>query len=152
MIHFRQITTLLIVLKLWFCLIPRRTRAMVPFPACLPYLQKVTKVADLISDFVFLSVTKSVKSQIKNPFLDSAKGTHPKIHPIFLVVYSPKFRLETLILNLLPSTFTHVLMTPGKWLISRSQGDIAVWRLAKATGVQSLYPSLASSHRVTSCC
>ena len=87
MIHFRQITTLLIVLKLWFCLIPRRTRAMVPFPACPPYLQKVTKVADLISDFAFLSVTKSVKSQIKNPFLDSPKGTQPLYLNIWIKYY-----------------------------------------------------------------
>ena len=30
-----------------------------------------------ISDFMFLSTAKSGKSRIKNPFLDSPKGTHP---------------------------------------------------------------------------
>ena len=31
-----------------------------------------------MSDFTFLSTAKSGKSRIKNPFLDSPKGTHPK--------------------------------------------------------------------------
>ena len=29
----------------------------------------------------FLSTEKSGKSRIKNPFLDSPKGTHPEFHP-----------------------------------------------------------------------
>ena len=44
-------------------------------------LQKVTKVTNPISDFTFLSTAKSGKSRIRNPFLDSLKGTlsaHPK--------------------------------------------------------------------------
>ena len=44
-------------------------------------LQKVTKVTNPISDFTFLSTTKSSKSQIRGRFLDSVKGTlstHPK--------------------------------------------------------------------------
>ena len=40
--------------------------------------RKVTKVTNPISDFTFLSTAKSGKSRIKNPFLDSLKGTHPK--------------------------------------------------------------------------
>ena len=40
--------------------------------------RKVTKVTNPISDFAFLSTAKSGKSRIKNPFLDSPKGTHPK--------------------------------------------------------------------------
>ena len=40
-------------------------------------LRKVTKVTNPISDFAFLLTTKSGKSRIKNPFLDSSKGTHP---------------------------------------------------------------------------
>ena len=40
--------------------------------------RKVTKVTNPISDFTFLSTAKSGKSRIKNPFLDSPKGTHPK--------------------------------------------------------------------------
>ena len=40
--------------------------------------RKVTKVTNPISDFAFLSTAKSGKSGIKNPFLDSPKGTHPK--------------------------------------------------------------------------
>ena len=39
--------------------------------------RKVTKVTNPISDFTFLSTAKSGKSRIKNPFLDSPKGTHP---------------------------------------------------------------------------
>ena len=51
---------------------------------CLAYckrLRKVTKVTNPISDFTFLSTAKSGKSRIRNPFLDSLKGTlsaHPK--------------------------------------------------------------------------
>ena len=40
--------------------------------------RKVTKVTNPISDFTFLSTAKSGKSRIKNPFLDSPKGTHPE--------------------------------------------------------------------------
>ena len=40
--------------------------------------RKVTKVTNPISDFTFLSTAKSGKSRIKNPFLDSPKGTHPQ--------------------------------------------------------------------------
>ena len=36
------------------------------------------KVTNPVSDFTFLSSSKSVKSRIKNPFLDAPKGTHPK--------------------------------------------------------------------------
>ena len=43
------------------------------------YCNKVTKVTNPISDFTFLSTAKSGKSRIKNPFLDSPKGTHPKV-------------------------------------------------------------------------
>ena len=39
--------------------------------------RKVAKVTNPISDFTFLSTAKSGKSRIKNPFLDSPKGTHP---------------------------------------------------------------------------
>ena len=35
------------------------------------------KVTNPISDFTFLSIAKSSKSAIKNPFLDSPKGKHP---------------------------------------------------------------------------
>ena len=42
------------------------------------YCNKVTKVTNPISDFTFLSTAKSGKSRIKNPFLDSPKGTHPQ--------------------------------------------------------------------------
>ena len=45
------------------------------------YCNKVTKVTNPISDFTFLSTAKSGKSRIKNPFLDSPKGTHPEFHP-----------------------------------------------------------------------
>ena len=41
--------------------------------------RKVTKVTNPISDFTFLSTAKFGKSRIKNPFLDSPKGTHPEI-------------------------------------------------------------------------
>ena len=40
--------------------------------------RKVTKVTNPNSDFTFLSTAKSGKSKIKNPFLDSPKGTRPK--------------------------------------------------------------------------
>ena len=42
--------------------------------------RKVTKVTNPISDFTFLSTAKSGKSRIQNPFLDSPKGTHPRLH------------------------------------------------------------------------
>ena len=42
--------------------------------------RKVTKVTNPISDFTFLSTAKSGKSMIKNPFLDSPKGTHPQMN------------------------------------------------------------------------
>ena len=51
------------------------------FGGCRAYCtlwRKVTKVTNPISDFTFLSTAKSGKSRIKNPFLDSPKGTHPK--------------------------------------------------------------------------
>ena len=41
--------------------------------------RKVTKVTNPISDFTFLSTAKFGKSRIKNPFLDSPKGTHPNL-------------------------------------------------------------------------
>ena len=41
--------------------------------------RKVTKVTNPISEFTFLSTAKSGKSKIKNPFLYSPKGTHPKM-------------------------------------------------------------------------
>ena len=41
-------------------------------------LRKIAKVTNLILDFTFLSTTKSDKSRIKSPFLDSPKVTHPK--------------------------------------------------------------------------
>jgi len=44
----------------------------------LTHLRQLTKVTDLISDFAFLLAAKSGKSRIKNPFLDSPKGPHPK--------------------------------------------------------------------------
>ena len=50
-------------------------------PGCLAYctrLRKVTKVTNPILDFTFLSTTTSGKSRIKNPFLDSPKGTHSR--------------------------------------------------------------------------
>ena len=40
--------------------------------------ERVTKVTNPISDSTFLSTARSGKSRIKNPFLDSSKGTHPK--------------------------------------------------------------------------
>ena len=43
-------------------------------------LRKVTKVTYPISDFAFLLAPKSGKSRIKNPLLNSTKGTHPKFH------------------------------------------------------------------------
>ena len=41
------------------------------------HIARVTKVTNPISDFTFLSTAKSGKSRIKNPFLNSPKGTHP---------------------------------------------------------------------------
>ena len=40
------------------------------------HIARVTKVTNPISDFTFLSTAKSGKSRIKNPFLNSPKGTH----------------------------------------------------------------------------
>ena len=50
------------------------------------YCNKVTKVTNPISDFTFLSTAKSGKSRIKNPFLDSPKGTHPLFQGSLLVI------------------------------------------------------------------
>ena len=47
-------------------------------------LAKVTKVTNPISDFTFLSTAKSGKSRIKNPFLDSPKGTHPCVPNVLI--------------------------------------------------------------------
>ena len=41
------------------------------------HIARVTKVTNPISDFTFLSTAKSGKSRIKNPFLNSPKGTLP---------------------------------------------------------------------------
>ena len=42
--------------------------------------ERLPRLQNPISDFTFLSTAKSGKSRIKNPFLDSPKGTHPKLH------------------------------------------------------------------------
>ena len=44
------------------------------------HLRKVTKVTNPISDFTFLSTSKSGKARIKNLFLDSQTGTYLNVN------------------------------------------------------------------------
>ena len=51
--------------------------------------RKVTKVTNPILDFTFLSTAKSGKSRLKNPFLDSPKGTQPNFAILIQLHYCP---------------------------------------------------------------
>ena len=60
------------------CQTVEKTSFLERLPCELHAFAKGYQVTNPISDFTFLSTAKSSKSRIKNPFLDSPKGTHPK--------------------------------------------------------------------------
>ena len=107
-------------------------------------LRKVARVTNPISDFTFLSTAKSGKSRIRNPFLDSLKGTlstHSKWSTFNILRLTDLINREgrLTVVYSVGAVGRSVVKLPGPWSLHRLHRPTEVDRDVTSSGTSKAF-------------